>query len=130
MKKTQDVDSYIAEAPEEIRDRLVELRRVIREAAPKATERISYSMPFYEYGGTGYKGRLVYFAAFKKHISVFLPYAGLLPKVLARKMEKYHVGKATYRFPSDQACPFGLIGRVIKGLVKERDRLNRPGRPR
>jgi uncharacterized protein YdhG (YjbR/CyaY superfamily) len=125
VKPTKDVESYIAEAPEEIRDRLVELRRVIRKAAPKATERVSYSMPFYEYGRTGYRGRLVYFAAFKKHISVFLPYAGMLPKELTREMEKYHAGKATFRFPLDQAFPFGLIGRVIKGQVKERDRLNR-----
>jgi uncharacterized protein YdhG (YjbR/CyaY superfamily) len=125
MKQTKDVDSYIAEAPEEIRDRLVQLRRVIQKAAPKATERISYSMPFYEYGGNGYRGRLAYFAAFKKHISVFLPYAGMLPKELARKMEKYHAGKATYRFPLDQTVPFDLIGRVIQRLVKERDRQNR-----
>jgi uncharacterized protein YdhG (YjbR/CyaY superfamily) len=127
MKQTKDVDAYIGEAPEEIRDRLARLRRVIRKAAPKATERISYSMPFYEYGGTGYRGRLVYFAAFKKHLSVFFPCAGMLPRGLARKMEKYHAGKATYRFPLDQTVPFGLIGRVVQRLVKERDRLNRAG---
>jgi hypothetical protein len=67
-------------------------RRRNRELPDSAAVQRSNSMPFYEYGGTGYKGRLVYFAAFKKHISVFLPYAGLLPKELARKIEKYHVG--------------------------------------
>lgn len=80
-------------------------------------------MPFYEYGGTGYKGRLAYFAAFKNHISVFLPYAGMLPKELARGMGKYHAGKATYRFPLDQQFPVSLIGKVIKELVKQRDKL-------
>ena len=122
MKTFKDVDSYIAEAPEEIRDRLVELRRVIQKAGPKATERISYGMPFYEYGGTGYKGRLVYFAAFKKHISVFLPDTGTLPKKLAQEIEKYHAGKATYQFPLDRPIPFDLIGKVIRELVRERDR--------
>ena len=68
MKTPKDVGSYIAAAPEEVRATLTELRRVIKHAAPRASERISYRMPFYEYGGTGYKGRLVYCAAFKKHI--------------------------------------------------------------
>lgn len=48
MKAYHDVDSYLAEAPEAVRSRLTELRRVIRKAAPRAAERISYGMPFYE----------------------------------------------------------------------------------
>jgi len=122
MRTFKDVDSYLAEAPDEIRDRLIKLRRTIQKAAPRAMERISYGVPFYEYGGTGYKGRLVYFAAFKKHISVFLPPGGMLPRELAREMDKYHAGKATYRFPLDQPFPFTLVGKVIKELVKERDK--------
>ena len=123
MKKAKDVDSYIAAAPKEVRPTLIELRRVIKNAAPKASERISYSMPFYEYGGTGYKGRLVYFAAFKKHISLFItPWnAEAIPAALA----KYHAGKATYRFPLDQPFPFQLIGRTVKSLVRERDQANK-----
>ena len=127
MKNAKDVDAYIASAPEESRDRLVALRRVIRESAPEATERISYGIPFYEYGGTGYKGRLVYFAAFKEHISLFLPDAGKLPATLARPMEKYHAGKATFHFSLDEAMPLALIGRVVKRMVKERDRSSPAG---
>jgi len=122
MRTFKDVDSYLAEAPDEIRDRLIKLRRTIQKAAPRAMERISYGVPFYEYGGTGYKGRLVYFAAFKKHISVFRPPGGMLPRELARERDKYHAGKATYRFPLDQPFPFTLVGKVIKELVKERDK--------
>jgi uncharacterized protein YdhG (YjbR/CyaY superfamily) len=121
MRTFKDVDSYLAHAPDETRDRLIILRRAIQRAAPKSMERISYGIPFYEYGGTGYQGRLVYFAAFKKHISVFLPSAGLLPKELARQIDEYHAGKATYRFPLDQPFPVGLIGKVVKALVKQRD---------
>lgn len=124
MEKPKDVDSYIATAPKEVRATLSELRRVIRNAAPGALERISYGMPFYEYGGTGYKGRLVYFAAFKKHISLFIMpwHAVTVPSGLA----KYHVSKATYRFDLDQPLPFTLIGRTVKALVRERDKANVP----
>ena len=126
MKTPKDVDSYIAAAPKEVRATLTELRRVIKNAAPKASERISYGMPFYEYGGAGYKGRLVYFAAFKKHISLFITSwnAEAVPAELAR----YHVSKATYRFPLDQPIPLRLIGKTVRALVRERDKANKTAR--
>src|SRR5574338_1247200 len=126
MKTPKDVDSYIAAAPKEVRATLTELRRVIKDAAPGAAERISYGMPFYEYGGTGYKGRLVYFAAFKKHVSLFI-----IPRhaeTVAAQLAKYHAGKATYRFDLDQPIPFTLIGRTVKALVRERDTANKTSR--
>ena len=49
-----------------------EIRAVIRLAAPKAEESISYGMPFYAYKFPGYHGRLTYFGAFTKHISLFI----------------------------------------------------------
>jgi len=78
-------------------------------------------MPFYEYGGTGYKGRLVYFAAFKKHIS-FIPRQA---ETVAAELAKYHAGKATYRFDLDQPMPITLIGKTVKALVRARDTGNK-----
>lgn len=118
MKKAKSVAAYIAAAPPAVRARLKELRQVIKRAAPKAAERISYGMPFYEYGGTGYKGRLIYFAAFKQHIGVFIPprasrgYGGL---------EKYRTAKSSFRFPLNKPFPFALIGKTVKALVQQRD---------
>jgi uncharacterized protein YdhG (YjbR/CyaY superfamily) len=61
MKKIpKDVDAYIAAAPTETRGKLVQLRKIIKAAAPKADEGISYKVPYYRYHGA-----LVYFAAFK-----------------------------------------------------------------
>lgn len=117
--KTQDVDSYIAGMPEEMRDTLVKLRRVIKKAVPQVREHISYGIPFYEYGGSGYKGRLIYFAAYKKHISLFIPpsIAGGCPLGL----EKYRAAKATFHLPLNTSIPFGLIGRTVKALKRKRD---------
>jgi uncharacterized protein YdhG (YjbR/CyaY superfamily) len=125
MNRATDVNSYIKQAPAEVRGTLTELRRVVKAAAPKATERISYGMPFYEYGGSGYKGRLIYFAAFKDHISLFIPPSlGKNP----RELERYHVAKSSFHFPLDQPFPFALIGRTVKGLVKQRDKQNKNSR--
>jgi len=43
-----NVDEYIVRAPKEIQGTLTKLRVVIKKVAPKAIERISYGMPFYE----------------------------------------------------------------------------------
>ena len=125
MSTQKDVDSYIAAAPEEVRPILTQIRRIIIDAAPKASERISYGMPFYEYGGTGYKGRLIYFAAFKKHISLFItPWS---PETVPPELAKYHASKATYQFPLDKPIPYALIENTIKALVKERDQVSGTG---
>lgn len=44
-KKFETIDEYIAEFPEDIRDILEKMRKVIQDAAPDAEEAISYGMP-------------------------------------------------------------------------------------
>ena len=53
------MEEYIAEFPKNVRDVLEELRRVIRESAPKAEETISYGIPTFDLNGR----HLVHFAA-------------------------------------------------------------------
>ena len=118
-KIPKDVDAYIAAAPEGVRRKLKELRATIRKTAPDAEERISYRMPYY-----GYKGRLAYFAAFKKHIGLYVP----SPVIEEHKSElkDYKTAKATVRFPMDKPLPVALI----KKLVKARVRKNEEGKKR
>jgi uncharacterized protein YdhG (YjbR/CyaY superfamily) len=62
MKKSapaRDIDEYLAAVPAPARATLQKLRRTIQAAAPKATEKISYQMPAFDYLGS-----LVIFAAF------------------------------------------------------------------
>ena len=66
MKPVKDVDEYIALAPKEVQAKLKKLRATIMAAAPNAQERISYGMPYYYY-----KGRLVYFQLWPKHIGIY-----------------------------------------------------------
>jgi uncharacterized protein YdhG (YjbR/CyaY superfamily) len=115
----KNVDEYIAGMNKEVRSVLIKLRRVIRNAAPKATERISYGMPFYEYGRSGFKGRLVYFTASKKYIAVYFPptRAG----DLLDKLKKYQVTKSSFHFPLDKPFPFVLVGNIVKEIVKKTD---------
>ncbi len=118
MKTFKDVDAYIAAQPKQVGAALAKLRHTIKKAAPRAHERISYGMPFYEYGGSGYAGRLIYFAAFKKHISVFIPPSlGGYPKAL----RAYQASKSSFHFPLDASLPFALLEKTVRAIVKERD---------
>lgn len=115
MKRVKDVDTYIAEAPKAAQGKLKELRAVIRKAAPKAEERISYGMPYYRY-----KGRLVYWAITKKHIGIYAitePVRG----AFTRDLKGYSMSKGTVRFPLDKKLPLALIKKLVKAQVKKND---------
>ena len=114
MDKTRPktIDDYIARHPEDVQKLLQKMRLTIRKAAPKAKERISYSMPAFDQDGI-----LVWFAAFKEHI-------GFYPKTSAitsfkKDLTKYEVSKGTIRFPMDRPLPLGLITGIVKYRVRE-----------
>lgn len=109
MKKSPEVDAYIAAAPKAAQPLLRQLRATVKQAAPRAAERISYRIPFYEY-----KGRLIYFAAFKDHVSMY-------PSGDAKGLEEYLTEKATLRFPLDKPLPLDRIRKLIEDRVKDRD---------
>ncbi|HEX3630443.1 MAG TPA: DUF1801 domain-containing protein [Candidatus Dormibacteraeota bacterium] len=112
---TQDVDAYIAAAPKPVQPRLRKLRALIKAAVPSATERISYQIPYYDY-----HGRLTYFAAFKDHISFFIP--GAATDAFARELKPYRkprTSKATISLPLDQPLPEALITKLVKARRKE-----------
>lgn len=100
------IDEYIAAFPEDIQTKLREIRRVIHETVPEATEKISYQMPtFY------LNGNLVHFAAFKKHIGFYPAPTGL--DAFKEEIAKYPNSKGAVQFPLDQPIPFDLVRRIV-----------------
>lgn len=110
MKKPKDVDSYIESAPKEVRAKLVQLRKIIKTTAPKADERISYGMPYYEY-----KGRLAYFLAAKNHIGLYIP----TPVIAEHRkgLRNYSTSAGTIRFPLDEVLPTALIRKLVRARI-------------
>lgn len=114
MKAFVSVDEYISQALTETQPKLEKLRQTIKAAAPKATESISYSMPYYDY-----KGRLAYFSASKNHIGLYIP-----PPIIQNhknELKEYETAKATVRFPLDKPLPLVLIKKLVKARVKWND---------
>jgi uncharacterized protein YdhG (YjbR/CyaY superfamily) len=110
----QLVDAYIAASAPKARPMLRELRRVIRSCAPDATERLSYRMPYY-----AYFGRLVYFAVFTHHVSLFVP--GRPLKAFAKEVKQYKAGEATLQFPIGTKVPLQLVKKLVTMRVRDNE---------
>jgi uncharacterized protein YdhG (YjbR/CyaY superfamily) len=102
------IDEYIDGFPREVREILERVRSTIRDAAPGAEETISYQIPTFTLNGT----YLIYFAGFKKHVSVYPAPVGNAD--FAEEMRMYGSGKGTAKFPLDKPIPFDLITRMVK----------------
>ncbi len=112
MKKPTSVDDYIAMAAKEAQGRLQKIRSMIKTAVPEAQEKISYGMPYF-----GYCGRLVYFAAFKHHIGVYIS-----PPVIAehaKELKEYKTAMATLQLPLDKPLPIALIKKLVLARAKK-----------
>lgn len=114
------VSSYIANFPKPVQAMMKQLRTTIKSTAPKATELISYDIPFYQYKSPGYPGRMIYFAAYKSHIGVYVV-PRKVPIALAKQMAKYKAAKATLQFPIGTKIPLAMIKQLVRLRMKEID---------
>jgi uncharacterized protein YdhG (YjbR/CyaY superfamily) len=106
------IDAYIAQFPQAVQVRLHELRAVVREAAPDATEKISYGMPtFY------LDGNLVHFGAFKHHIGFYPVPSGIA--AFQAELAPYKQSKGAVQFPHDQPLPLDLVARIVRFRAEE-----------
>ncbi len=109
-RPSKNVAAYIAAAPKAMRGTLRALRAIIRNAAPRALEKISYRIPY-----DGYKGRLVYFGYATQHIGLYVP-----SPVLAmhrKELKGYHTTMATLRLPLGRKVPIALITKLVKARL-------------
>ena len=118
MKKTdskeapQSVDEYIADFPIEVQEILKAIRKVIQQAAPEATESISYGIPTFSQNGV-----LVHFGGYKQHIG-FYP-APRAIEVFKEELSGYEGGKGTIKFPLNKPIPMELITRIVQYRLAE-----------
>ncbi len=95
----KSVDDYLAVVPENARAVLEKLRKIIKAAAPSATEVISYRIPAYKHHGL-----LVGFAAFENHLTFHVMSPAVM-RAYAAQHKEYEVGKGSIRFSADKPLP-------------------------
>jgi uncharacterized protein YdhG (YjbR/CyaY superfamily) len=116
-KPDEGFEAYLAALPKDKRDALARLRRVIRSAAPGATEVISYAIPAFKYNGRS----LVSMAAWKDHCSLYVQsYAAL--REFASEIKPYRTEKGTLSFRLDAPLPDALVRKLVRARVAEVDK--------
>jgi uncharacterized protein YdhG (YjbR/CyaY superfamily) len=111
-KEAKTIDEYIARFPKEIAENLQKLRKTIKEAAPDTEESMSYQMPAFRLNGI-----LVYFAAFKDHISFFPTSSGVA--AFRKYLADYKTSKGTIQFPLNKPIPIDLVKNIVKYRARE-----------
>ncbi|MDF2906130.1 MAG: hypothetical protein K0R34_1451 [Herbinix sp.] len=112
MNEFKTIDEYIATFQPEVQTILNNIREIIREVVPEATEKISYQMPtFY------LDGNLVHFAAFQKHIGFYPTPSGI--DAFQEELSKYKGAKGSVQFPLNQPIPYDLIRRIVLYRLEE-----------
>lgn len=106
------IDDYILHFPPEVQEILNQLRKVIKEAAPDAEEKISYQMPAF-----AFHGNLVYFAAYKNHIGFYPTSSGIAE--FKQELSEYKGSKGAVQFPIGKPLPFELISKIVQFRVAE-----------
>lgn len=107
-----NIDEYISLFTEDVQELLQEIREVIRSAAPRAEEDISYGIPTFTLNGN-----LVHFGGFRHHIG-FYPGPSGMRKYL-KELAKYKHSKGSVQFPLDEDLPVDLIKKIVTFRVGE-----------
>ncbi len=110
---TKTVDQYIENFSTETQERLVEIRKVIKEVAPEAIESFAYGLAAYKIYGKP----LVYFGGFAHHIGFYATPTG--HAAFAQELAHFKQGKGSVQFPHTDDLPLALIARIVRYRVEE-----------
>jgi uncharacterized protein YdhG (YjbR/CyaY superfamily) len=110
VSKQKTFDGYLAALSEDQRAALSKLRKVIRAAAPKAEECISYGIPAFRLNGKF----LVGLGAAATHCSF---YPGSTVQAYKEDLKGYETSKGTVRFPASKPLPAALVRKIVQTRI-------------
>lgn len=112
----KSMDEYISQFPLEVQEILKTLRKVVKDVAPDAEEKISWQMPTFVL-----HGNLVHFAAHKNHIGFYPSPSGI--GAFTQELAEYKGAKGSVQFPLNKPLPYELIRKIVKFRVDENTKL-------
>ncbi len=113
--KIKSIDEYILNYSSDIQEILIKLRRIIKEAAPEAEEKISWGMPTFVL-----HGNLVHFAVCKNHIGFYPGSSGVEAFIV--ELSEYKGTKGSIHLPLNKPLPSELISKIVSFRVAENKR--------
>jgi uncharacterized protein YdhG (YjbR/CyaY superfamily) len=102
------IDEYLAALSDDKRAALERVREIIRAAAPRAEECISYQIPAFRLDGKC----LIWFGAAANHCAIY----GV--EGVDDELKDYDTsGRGTLRFQADKPLPATLIKKIVKARI-------------
>lgn len=111
-KKVHTVDEYITLFSLEQQKKLMDLRKIINEAAPEADEKISWNMPTFVQNGNN----LVHFAVQKNYLGFHVGASTV--QTFKNELSEYYFLKGTIHLPNNQPLPHKLIKAIVQFRVE------------
>ena len=102
--KPRTIDEYLAALSNDKRGALERLRRIIRAAAPRAEECISYGLPAFRLDGKG----IACFGATANHCAIYGAVGAHMDE-----LEAFDTSKGTIRFQPDVPLPATLVRKLV-----------------
>jgi len=112
VSKSKEVDEYISNQPPETQRALEELRSVIWQAAPNATELMNYNIPAFALVAGGKRDQQIMIAGYKKHVG-FYPHPTAI-EAFSDELTEYKFAKGSIQFPLDKPIPKDLVIRMVE----------------
>lgn len=110
--KATTVAEYIESAPREAQAHLREIRSILKEVAPDATESLKWGSPVFEE-----KRILFSYSAYKSHLN-FMP-TGPSLEPFRDELAEYRTGKDTIQLPYDKPLPKALIRKIAAHRARD-----------
>lgn len=100
------IDEYIFGFDQAKQEILENIRKIIHEAVPQATETINYKMPTFRLNGN-----VIHFAMFKNHVGIY-PGAETI-EYFQNDLTDYKTSKGAIQLPLDTALPKELLWEIV-----------------
>ncbi len=112
MPNFKTIDDYINSQPNEAQSVLQELRRIIKEAAPEATEVLNYKVPSFTLVADGKRDQQIMIAGYAKFVSLYIFPTTM--EAFSDQLKAYKQGKGSVQFPLNKPLPKDLIIKMVK----------------
>ncbi|MDB6123460.1 MAG: hypothetical protein JWQ71_2453 [Pedosphaera sp.] len=115
--KPRTIDEYLAALSDDQSGALEKLRQIIKVAAPKAEECITYRLPAFRQNGM-----LVAFGATENHCAFYLMSSSTVA-TYQDELKGFNTSKGTIRFQADKPLPATLVRKLVKARIAENSKL-------
>ncbi len=109
--KAKTVGEYLDALDDDKRSALQDLRKIIKNVAPKAEECISYQMPAFRIDGKV----LLWYGAGANHCAF---YPGGIVEQYKAELEGYSISKGTIRFQPNKPLPASLVRKLVMARIE------------